>query len=335
MDSLTQIVLGAAVGEVAVGPQGKNKGLLWGAVCGTIPDLDLVFGYFMSDLDKNTFHRSISHSLLFFLLASPLTGWLLKWFYSRCSITMKQWTLMAFWVYLTHALLDCFTTWGTQLFWPLDHKIAFKSIFVIDPLYTLPFLFFLLMGVRLSSSNPIRKKWVWLGIGISSCYLVFTLVNKQIVGKHFEQSLERESIAYSRLETKPAPFNNILWAATAETPEGYYVGYYSLLDERPTTFQFFPKNHMLLEEVISRPDVQQLVQLTEGWYSVEKISDGLKINDLRFGTLSGWERGNDFVFAYNLQFLPDGDIHISEAPKTLKDDPRQILSKLFTRMMGN
>ena len=40
MDSLTQIVLGAAVGEVALGKKVGNKAMLYGAIAGTIPDLD-------------------------------------------------------------------------------------------------------------------------------------------------------------------------------------------------------------------------------------------------------------------------------------------------------
>jgi len=38
MDSLTQIVLGAACGEIALGKKIGNKALLFGAIGGTIPD---------------------------------------------------------------------------------------------------------------------------------------------------------------------------------------------------------------------------------------------------------------------------------------------------------
>ena len=41
MDSLTQIVLGAAVGEAVLGKKVGNRAMLWGAVAGTIPDLDV------------------------------------------------------------------------------------------------------------------------------------------------------------------------------------------------------------------------------------------------------------------------------------------------------
>ena len=41
MDSITQIVLGAAVGEVVAGKKMGGKAALWGAIAGTIPDLDV------------------------------------------------------------------------------------------------------------------------------------------------------------------------------------------------------------------------------------------------------------------------------------------------------
>ncbi len=76
MDSLTQIVLGAVVGEVALGKKVGNRALLWGAVAGTIPDLDVYCGYIFDDLRKNELHRAFSHSLLFSLVCAPIFAWL-------------------------------------------------------------------------------------------------------------------------------------------------------------------------------------------------------------------------------------------------------------------
>ena len=42
MDSLTQIVLGASVGEAALGRKVGNRAMVWGAIAGTIPDLDVI-----------------------------------------------------------------------------------------------------------------------------------------------------------------------------------------------------------------------------------------------------------------------------------------------------
>ena len=71
MDSLSQLALGAAVGGAVAGRRFGRKALLWGALCGTLPDLDVLvpLGDPVSDF---TYHRSASHSLLMQLLATPL-----------------------------------------------------------------------------------------------------------------------------------------------------------------------------------------------------------------------------------------------------------------------
>ena len=75
MDSLTQIVLGAAVGELVMGKKMGNRAMVWGAIGGTIPDLDIIANFFMSDIEALAVHRGISHSLFF----SALFPWLLGW----------------------------------------------------------------------------------------------------------------------------------------------------------------------------------------------------------------------------------------------------------------
>ena len=42
VDSLTQATLGAAVGEMMLGKRLGNRALAWGALFGTLPDLDVV-----------------------------------------------------------------------------------------------------------------------------------------------------------------------------------------------------------------------------------------------------------------------------------------------------
>ena len=54
---------------------------------------------------------------------------------------------MFFLAIITHPILDAQTTWGTQLFWPFEWRVAVENIFIIDPIYTLPFLTFLILTV--------------------------------------------------------------------------------------------------------------------------------------------------------------------------------------------
>ncbi|MEQ3662803.1 MAG: metal-dependent hydrolase, partial [Flavobacterium sp.] len=143
MDSFTQIVLGIATAELVAGKKLQNKTFLYGAILGTIPDLDIIVGKFMNDVDGVAIHRGLSHSLLFFVFLAPVLGFLISKL-ERTKIDFKSASWMAFWCFVTHVLLDMFTSWGTQILWPFDYRFALKTIFVIDPLYTIPLLVSLL-----------------------------------------------------------------------------------------------------------------------------------------------------------------------------------------------
>jgi inner membrane protein len=137
MDSLTQIILGAAVGEAVLGRKIGNKAMLYGAIAGTIPDLDIISSYFTDTVTALEIHRGFTHSVFFSALFAPIFGWLVS-NYEKYK-NFKNWTWLFFWCLITHPILDAHTTWGTQLFWPLDSRLAFRTIFVIDPFYTVPF----------------------------------------------------------------------------------------------------------------------------------------------------------------------------------------------------
>ena len=168
MDTITQAILGAGVGEVTLGKKVGNKAPLWGAVAGIIPDLDVIPGRFMDTVDYLTFHRGFSHSLIFSVIAAPIAGWLIAKIHKKENLDWKPWALLFFLGLITHILLDCFTTWGTQVFWPFDYRVAWNTIFVIDPLYTIPFAIILVWTIFTKKENPMRFKLGWLAIGIST-----------------------------------------------------------------------------------------------------------------------------------------------------------------------
>ncbi|HLS30827.1 MAG TPA: metal-dependent hydrolase, partial [Flavobacteriaceae bacterium] len=121
MDSLTQIVLGAAVGEAVLGRKIGNKAIYLGALGGTIPDFDVAAGFFTDTVSALEFHRGITHSLVFAVGAGLLFAWLCEVWDKRA--TVKQWWWFWFLCFFTHPLLDAHTTWGTQLFWPLEWRV--------------------------------------------------------------------------------------------------------------------------------------------------------------------------------------------------------------------
>tara|TARA_R110002050_G_scaffold33846_3_gene85683 strand:- start:4190 stop:5191 length:1002 start_codon:yes stop_codon:yes gene_type:complete len=333
MDSLTQIVLGAAVGEAVLGRKVGNKGMLYGAIAGTIPDLDVLANYVTDTVTAIEWHRGLTHSIFFSIIFAPIFGWLVFKLESKGPATWKDWSWLFFWGLFTHPVLDAFTTWGTQLFWPFDLRIAFQNIFVIDPLYTLPFLAFLVMALRQKRDSPRRGRYNTMGLMVSSAYLGLTLVLKGIAFKKITDSLNAQGIAYDEMDVRPSPFNTVLWSANVDTGDAYLIGNYSFFDNKPVHFSRYPKNHDLLEGLPESDKIQRLKKITQGWYTINEVNGQLFFNDLRFGLMSLDSNESQFAFNYKL-IQKDGAILVQESPK-LKRDAKKLLLALWARMWGN
>tara|TARA_R100000541_G_scaffold17242_1_gene27053 strand:- start:696 stop:1691 length:996 start_codon:yes stop_codon:yes gene_type:complete len=331
LDSLTQIVLGAAVGEATLGKKVGNKAALYGAIAGTIPDLDVVANYLVDTVTALEMHRGFTHSIVFSIVFGLFFGWLVSLWEKRAS--WKQWSLLWFLCFLTHPLLDAHTTWGTQLFWPFDLRLAYKNIFVIDPLYTLPFLIFLVVALLRKRNDPKRRTFNNLGLWVSSIYLVLTLVLKGITFLKFENALEEQRIAYTEIETKPAPLNAILWTANVETEHSFLIGYYSLFDSQPIKFGVHPKNHELLGGLAADAKIKRLIKLTNGFYTISKDNGNLYFNDLRFGTLSVDPNNRDYVFSFLLE--KKGENLVVTENRKRPEDAKNLLKELWVRIKGN
>lgn len=309
MDSLTQIVLGAAVGEAVAGRRAGNKAVLWGAVAGTIPDLDILFNPFLDSVEQLAMHRGISHSLVFAVLAAPVFGWLVSRIHRRSEATFRDWTLVGFFGFLTHSLLDYLTIYGTQLFRPFsDYPAALGTIFIIDPLYTVPLAISVIGAMMFLRTDSRRRTWNRAGIAISSLYLVFTIGAKFQAVNVFEEALAKQDIQYERLFVAPMPLNTILWMALAEDPERdqVRVGLYSFLDDAndgPIEFRALPKNSHLIAGAESTRAIERLLWFSRGYYTVEQSADGkLTFSDIRFGRSDGWLTDDgDYVFVFDLE----------------------------------
>ncbi len=332
MDSLTQIVLGAAVGEAVLGNKVGNKAMLYGAIAGTIPDLDVLASHFTDTTRALEIHRGFTHSVIFSVVFAPLSAWIVTRYEKYKDF--KGWALLFFWAYFTHPILDAHTTWGTQLFWPLDLRLAFKTIFVIDPLYTLPFLVFLVLALSHKRTNPKRKRYNKLGLSISSSYLVLTFLLKGLSFQAFTNALENQEIAYSQIETRPTPLNTVLWSANIDAGERYLLADYSFFDTKPITFRPIFKNHHLLGELAENKRVRRMIRISKGWYVITQENGKLYFNDLRFGILSMDEGATDFVFKYAISQDSNGEVTFTEVEKTQRDGAK-LIKQLWERIKGN
>ena len=332
MDSVTQIVLGAAVGEAVLGKKVGNKAMLYGAIAGTIPDLDVLASHFTDLTSALSIHRGFTHSIVFSVLFAPVFAWIVTRYESYRDV--KGWSWLFFWAFITHPMLDAHTTWGTQLFWPFDMRLAFKTIFAIDPLYTLPFLVFLILAMRQNRNTEKRGKYNKIGLIISTCYLLLTFLLKGIAFSQFEAALKAQNIDYTQLDTRPAPLNTILWSANVETKDAYLLGTYSFFDSKPITFESYPKNHHLLAPFVENEQVKQMMAISEGWYIITQEGNVLFFNDLRFGVMSFTPKAQNFVFKYRIVVDDQQLVTFVEEPKD-KRDGKKMISELWVRVRGN
>ena len=332
MDSLTQIILGAAVGEAVLGKKIGNKAMLYGAIAGTIPDLDIFSSYFTDTVSALEIHRGFTHSIIFSVLFAPIFAWLVTRYESYKDL--KGWSWLFFWAFITHPILDAHTTWGTQLFWPFETRLAFKTIFVIDPLYTLPFLVFLILAMFQKRTSKKRRLYNNLGLIISSGYLGLTFILKDMAFTKFEAALNEQNIAYRQIDTRPSPLNTILWNANIETEDAYLLANYSFFDTQPITFEAYKKDHELLGDLAENEKVKRMITISKGWYTIVKTDQQLLYNDLQFGLLSMEKGAQNFVFQYEIIKDDEGTVLFIEQEKD-KRDGKKMMIDLWTRIQGN
>jgi inner membrane protein len=292
MDSITQIVLGAAVGEAVAGKEIGNRAAFWGAIAGTIPDLDVLFMGLFNPIDASLFHRGFSHSLLFACLSGPLIGLILHKI-SKRKISLKSWVLLFFLGILTHPILDMFTTYGTSFLWPLNERIAFNTVFVIDPLYTLPFLMCLILALRLPKTDKKRFHINLAGIVYSCIYLLLGVVLKLTI-LTLEPDANNKSFIPERKSVSPMPLTIFYWMTLNEDNNNFYISHTSIFDSNKNSFsEKIPKNHHFLKNVqfLNPNDLNKIEFFSKGYFSVEKSSSSLQIYDLRFGLQSPLTNG--------------------------------------------
>lgn len=336
MDSITQFVLGAALGELVAGKKIGSKAILWGGVAGTIPDLDILFNPFFTELQKLSVHRGISHSLIFAFGMAPIMAWLMRKLYrKKPEITFRIWLDVYFIGIFTHPLLDAFTLYGTQLFLPFsDYRVALNTIAIVDPGYTLPLLLGILGALIVRRRNPrLTSKINIAGLILAHIYFLLTIANKFYVNRKFENALVNQHIQPNSYLSNPVIFSNLLWCAVAKDDSMCYIGYYSILQDKPDIrFDAFKKSEHLLRKIKDQEGVAKLRWFSKDYFVVEEKNDSLAFYDVRFGKSNftpNLDNEKTFLFYFKIidkdsqpvqiqQYISRKDMNFSEFIKQLK-----------------
>ncbi|MCW8331645.1 metal-dependent hydrolase [Photobacterium sp. SDRW27] len=325
MDSVTQAALGAAVAGLVAGKKCSPKVLLAGAALGTLPDLDVLLSYGdpVSDMVK---HRGFSHSLFVLLPFSLLLAWgWQKWRTTPFGFA-QLWLLVAACL-ITHPLLDAFTSYGTQLFWPFPVSVAVSSIFIIDPLYTIPLLVMIVASLLWRDR---MAKLCGIGLAVSSLYLLWSVIALNMVENRVHDQLADTDLAERPVFITPTPVNTVLWRVVVLDGDTYWEGLTSLLDDEPTIdFIAHERGQWMLDE---KPQhLVMLEEFTRHFVKYEQVGNNLTATDLRLGVVDYLPF--QFVFANQI----GGGEWASVLPVQLESPnvrPKH-LPALWLRLLGN
>ncbi|MDP2245082.1 metal-dependent hydrolase, partial [Pseudomonas sp.] len=246
MDSITQAVLGATLQGALLGRWQGRKALLYGAMLGTLPDLDVVIDYGDAVADM-TYHRGFSHSLFVLTGVALLLTWLTRRFRHNPGYSSQRLFLTLWLVLLTHPLLDAFTSYGTQLFWPLmPTPTAWSSIFIIDPLYSVPLIGAVIAGLLFGLHGKAPRAPV-IALALSTLYLGSTLAGKSMAEHRVEVQLADQGIQAEALFSTPTPLNSLLWRVIVLDGDDYHEALVGWFDTQPPQLSRLPRGTELAE----------------------------------------------------------------------------------------
>jgi inner membrane protein len=283
MDSVSQIALGAAVGIAVMGRRTAVwKAAAWGAVAGTLPDLDVLIDY-GNPVHDMVLHRAETHapfwltlfSLPFAAAVARLHGEWGQW---------QRWWLALWLALVTHPLLDTMTVYGTQIGLPFTNRpFGVGSVFIIDPLYTLP----LLIGTGLAWALW-RRPWApaanAAGLVLSCAYLVWGVAAQAHVQRVAQASLAAQGLQAERMLVTPTAFNSVAWRIVVMQREHYLEGFYSLRDaERRVHFDRFERGTALEPELRGIDGFERIAAFSRGFYALRQDGKRVLITDLRMG----------------------------------------------------
>ncbi len=205
MDSITQIALGAVIGQAIGYKKLGHKAAVLGGFGGLLPDLDVLATPFLGEYASWKYHRHVTHSLWFGPLVGSLMGWGIWRHYGRQAGHLKPWLWVMVLALFTHPLLDLFTIYGTQLLAPFsNHRFEIPGVSIIDPIYTVILFLSLLLPVIRSTRRyvPITAS---IALLLTTSYLFFgwylnTRAESFAVAQLQEQNIQTKQVtAYTTI----------------------------------------------------------------------------------------------------------------------------------------
>ncbi len=337
MDSLSHIVIGAAIGETLLGKKIGRWGMLLGAIAKSAPDFDLFYTGLSDPRAYMCEHRAHTHSLIIeALYAVPIALVLVKLFKQKVSLKrMLVFMLACLW---GHSLLDWCTNFGTQLLLPFTNEnYSLNTLSIVDLLFTLPMLTLVLIAVFNKKNQTRRNKLALASLTYCFLYLGFTFVNKGRAESIAQESIRKNNIPVSVHMTNPTMLNNVLWYSIGSNDSNIYIGEFSLLhSENPVRWRMYPRHQELMQQSKSKEDVAILRWFSDPYTIAQANGDTLNMYAVKFGrtNMNENELKKTFVFHYKLYQKNGAEIMGMEQPNEKNANLKEGFVDLWERICG-
>lgn len=327
MDSLTHLFYGGVIAAAIAPKQHRRAALLAGMALNTLPDLDVLPLMFSDDpVVRMTWHRSVTHSWL----VLPVVAWALWAFFrsrgGRVATEPRQWWWAIFACLMAHPLLDSFTVYGTQLLWPLPiQPLMWSSLFIIDPLFTLPWLLAFVIAWFAREKRFARHALV-AGIALGTAYVGWSLLVRQQVERAADAALASIDLQDAPRFSVPMPLSPLRWKVVAMTTDGYAEGERKSSDAGPMQFALHRSDVQALSAAADIPSVQRLAWFNRGFMRADVRDGQLQLADLRMGDEP------DYAFRFGVATWQQDGWHAITPVDVERDQAMEALLRFWQRM---
>ena len=336
MDPISQAALGA-VAPQSLAPKSVRDAFglirigIIGALAGMAPDLDVLIQSSTDPLLQLEYHRQFTHSLAFIPFGAALCA-LVFWPFFRHQMTYRHIWLTALLGYGTHGLLDACTTYGTLLLWPFsDARIAWNTISVVDPLFTLPLLICVVIAMRTNSVITARCGAFWV-----TFYLSLGGIQEERAANAGESLAKSRGHNSAVVSAKPSFGNLLLWKTVYEHDGRFWVdavrvGHEACIIpgdniERLDLKTQYPWLDSKSQQAI---DVERFRWFSNNHLAVDK-EDELLIVDMRYSQLP-----NEIEGLWGIRLNPEATANEHAAWRTRRSTDSERLKNLWAMLAGD
>jgi len=308
MDTATQALLGAVVGQASFSHKLGRRALVWGAVGGLIPDLDVLLIATQGPFAEFVYHRGFTHALWFGPVAGPILGWAIWRGYRwrgrdgpgepGAPEMLSAWMGLLALALFTHPLIDVFTSYGTQLFAPFwRERFALDAVAIVDFTYSGILLIGLGVGCALHRKGRSARAVAVMALVLSWSYMGYGWWLNERSETQIARELAESGFPEARVHSYPTFVQPFLRRFVARTPDRIWVGFHTPLGGGVTRWKSFDdaSPHPLVERLASTPRGRIFT-----WFAMNetaaRVTPGprgtaVEIDDLRYGFPGSPERG--------------------------------------------